>query len=578
MLVGGVFLSVDGVAYAGLFDWFGDNKKDAKVNDPKADRAKEIEAKIFSNRSLLIDGVKPLVDVSGKAYLDVNIFNPNRSAGAVTIYDKDNNKIGIKKIDAGRASTSITGFIVDDVIVKDYTALTDDYAFYDIRDAQKSTKTEIRKIEIPKGGRVEISMISDEAIGYNLLDAISNIGGALPVDISGNVGATEVVITEFIKAGLLELIKDPSFLKNPSVDGGASVKFIISTAIDIVKNPKLYDGRTVIGKVMKPVAKTMDSLSSYAAFAEGAAVFLDLYQRVQSINQFKKNNEYHMFTYDNVVGTYNYIATGSYTSNNPKPILPSAPREPDPSFIHQVILGNLPSNSDGGSAKNHMVNTSDFIGMKDITSGFKETLIAVNGSVEKSTNTNPVQSGQQQSTFLNTQPFSSTDWIVKEGASNNFVKTESFGSVIAPNNKPMAALNNANASHTVMERTFTVPTGVKNVSLGFNANFITNEFPAFVGSQFNDNVKVEVITASGNSYDIKTPFKESLNASQLQPVTGLPNPMMADGGQTGFKPVDVTNIPLAGGGAVTVRVTVENVGDQLYPSAALISDTQAKPR
>lgn len=258
-------------------------------------------------------------------------------------------------------------------------------------------------------------------------------------------------------------------------------------------------------------------------------------------------------------------------------ILPAAPREPDPSLAHKFSLASMNNSHMGSAYPFYMDNTPTYTS-EDAVKGFKDSLIATNGIGGKSTNTNPVQTGQQQSMFVNTQPFSSTDWIVKEGASNNFVKTNSFGSVVAPENKQMAALNNANMSHTVMERTFTVPTGVKNVSLGFNANFITNEFPAFVGSQFNDNVKVEVITASGNSYDIKTPFKESLNASQLQPVTGLPNPMMADGGQTGFKPVDVTNIPVAGGGAVTVRVTVENVGDQLYPSAALISDTQAKPR
>lgn len=410
-------------------------------------------------------------------------------------------------------------------------------------------------------------------------------GGGDTANVLGNIGtllgSVDAVVTSNDNVNSLKKLNDMKVL-----GGDGYKKMELYSQIEVAENTAeaISALMNALGMLGVPAAKnTGDIVGDLKTAAQALTTPKKITIETELRNEFKKaqyNNRYSKAVVNSYIAAYSKIDLALSSISATNLILPSAPREPDPSFIHQITLGSLPSNSDIGSPKNYMVNNTDFIGMKDIASGFKETLIAANGSSEKNTNTNPVQSGQQQSTFLNTQPFSSTDWIVKEGASNNFVKTESFGSVIAPNNKPMAALNNANASHTVMERTFTIPTGVKNVSLGFNANFITNEFPAFVGSQFNDNVKVEIVTASGNLYEINNPipFKESLNASQLTPVTGLPSPMQPDGGQTGFKPIDVTNIPVAGGGAVTVRVTVENTGDQLYPSAALISDTQAKPR
>ncbi|MFO1390852.1 MAG: hypothetical protein U1E94_01305 [Agitococcus sp.] len=448
-----------------------------------------------------------------------------------------------------------------------------------------------KSADVSEKNRILLEVFTDAGkIKLKLNEMQKNEKGDGPLKIATDVSTMMLGVDNIIKN--YKAIQALSDLKNKSMinkSDAAEIQDyssyeIIENALEVVS--AATDALDTFGV---PVAKEFsdafgDSKNVYKGWTEIQKIAIEK-QIGTNFKKIKLENAYAEAVTKKYIEAYSYFDIGlqpvfennSRLTSQLKQILPSAPREPDPSLILNTTTNLVSNNSHMRSANPYMGNTPYYTS-EDAVKGFKDSLIAVNGSVEKNTNTNPVQSGQQQSTFLNTQPFSSTDWIVKEGASNNFVKTESFGSVIAPNNKPMAALNNANASHTVMERTFTIPTGVKNVSLGFNANFITNEFPAFVGSQFNDNVKVEVITASGNSYDIKTPFKESLNASQLQPVTGLPNPMMADGGQTGFKPVDVTNIPVAGGGAVTVRVTVENVGDQLYPSAALISDTQAKPR
>lgn len=79
-----------------------------------------------------------------------------------------------------------------------------------------------------------------------------------------------------------------------------------------------------------------------------------------------------------------------------------------------------------------------------------------------------------------------------------------------------------------------------------------------------------------------------MNSAELTAVSGLPDPMLKPygsddlvrdtalntGGQIGFIPVSINNIPVAGGGDITIRVTSENVGDELFPSAILVSENK----
>ncbi len=168
-----------------------------------------------------------------------------------------------------------------------------------------------------------------------------------------------------------------------------------------------------------------------------------------------------------------------------------------------------------------------------------------------------------------------SDWKVTTGdASKHLSIGNNFGSIKAPNGRQIASLNNADVPKTVMERTYTVPNGVRSVNTNLLANFVTNEYPQFVRTEFNDKVMIDVITSSGNSYKINTPFVQELNSAKLTKVAGLPNPMLKDGGQTGFQKVQVEDIPVANGGKVNIRVTSINTADDLYPSAILISDSK----
>ncbi|MEW6312990.1 MAG: hypothetical protein AB1513_02910 [Pseudomonadota bacterium] len=176
---------------------------------------------------------------------------------------------------------------------------------------------------------------------------------------------------------------------------------------------------------------------------------------------------------------------------------------------------------------------------------------------------------------VNTQAFQASTWQVITGtASTHLTEGNAFGPINAPDGGNITALNNANVQYTHMVKEFQVPVGVKQVTLTLNGNFVTNEYPAFVGSQYNDYGVVKLISPSGTVTEV-TAFKETLNSSNFQNVLTLPAPLEQVGGQTGFKP-SVATIPVANGGKVIVDVQVHNVGDMLVPSAVLMNNIQLK--
>lgn len=182
---------------------------------------------------------------------------------------------------------------------------------------------------------------------------------------------------------------------------------------------------------------------------------------------------------------------------------------------------------------------------------------------------------KQGALVTNTQAFKSSDWVVTQGdAATNYSIGNSFGTITAPNGGAIAALNNADLAQTVMQKTITIPTGVKQLTVNMMANFVTNEFPQYVGSQFNDRAVIEIKTGSGNVYQA-TLYNKELNSANFTPVSGLPAPMDLTGGQTGFEKLTKT-ISVANGGNLTITVKTINVGDTAVPSATLINSTSAK--
>lgn len=200
-----------------------------------------------------------------------------------------------------------------------------------------------------------------------------------------------------------------------------------------------------------------------------------------------------------------------------------------------------------------------------------------NASVNpNNTNNSQTQTGAQQAGYsANTQAFQSSNWTMVAGNSaTHMAAGNSFGSITAPNGGQLTSLNNSNMHYTLITKDFYVPVGVKQVTLTFNGNFVTNEYPDFVGSQYNDYASVKITSPSGNVTPVSA-FNQTLNASNFTNVNGLPAPMDNAGGQTGFKASSAT-IAVAGGGKVTVEVKVANVGDTAVPSAVLLNNITVK--
>ena len=135
-----------------------------------------------------------------------------------------------------------------------------------------------------------------------------------------------------------------------------------------------------------------------------------------------------------------------------------------------------------------------------------------------------------------------------------------------------------------MERTFTMPVNSSIFSLQMLANFVTTEFPDFIGRGFNDTATVTVVSPSGATRTLtaQSIFNASVDGSVFTPVSGLPSPLAGynpgdSGGQTGFQNATVL-ARAAPGGTVRVIVSVTNVGDTAYPSALLAAQTRATAR
>lgn len=240
-------------------------------------------------------------------------------------------------------------------------------------------------------------------------------------------------------------------------------------------------------------------------------------------------------------------------------------------YVCSPILSNVISGINQGS-NSHFGASNLYTGWKTANST-PEILPVVNP--QNNNNTQQTTGLQQLAQSTNTIAFKSSDWTVISGdPTTHYSFGNSFGPITAPNGGPIAALNNANVQETVMQKVFTIPTGVKQVTVGMMANFVTNEYPVFVGSQYNDKAVIQITTGSGNTYQA-TLFNKELNSANFSSVGSLPSPMMTTGGQTGFESVNKT-IPVANGGQLTITVKTTNVGDTAYPSATLVNSTSVK--
>lgn len=178
--------------------------------------------------------------------------------------------------------------------------------------------------------------------------------------------------------------------------------------------------------------------------------------------------------------------------------------------------------------------------------------------------------------LVSTSPVVQTDWIVTEGLANlHLMRGPTFGEITGPAGGEIVSLNQSGVGQTTMVKTFTLGPGQRLFSLTGFANFVTTEFPEFINEGFNDDVSVILKTQSGQVIDISQLFTANVDKSNFTFTPNLPGPLCCHnfpqgGGQTGWREF-VQRIRAAPGSTITIEVSIRNVGDFAYPSAALLN-------
>nr|VFK62832.1 MAG: Lipase (class 3) [Candidatus Kentron sp. UNK]VFK70619.1 MAG: Lipase (class 3) [Candidatus Kentron sp. UNK] len=206
----------------------------------------------------------------------------------------------------------------------------------------------------------------------------------------------------------------------------------------------------------------------------------------------------------------------------------------------------------------------------------------IGGTKNYDTGTTNYNTGRE-GLFISASPLAETEWrLVSGNPSLHLGKHNSYGSIPSPEaGGTIFSVNNAGVTKTVIQKQFVLPANKNRFSFSTSANFVTTEFPEYVGKGFNDTGKIFVTTPAGKTLKLQTIYSKSVDASKFSHVSGLPAPMVKGtgkntGGHTGFAPVSVNNLKVAKGGTVSVRIETENVGDTLYPSAVLINKASAR--
>jgi hypothetical protein len=119
-------------------------------------------------------------------------------------------------------------------------------------------------------------------------------------------------------------------------------------------------------------------------------------------------------------------------------------------------------------------------------------------------------------------------------------------------------------SSSALEQTFTVPLGATTLTLHYN--FVSEEYPEFVGSDFNDVFLATLHTPNGSR---EIAFEEVNNANFYE-VEGIPcGSGDCTWGQTGWLEASIDVAQWAGTDD-TLSLTVHDVGDTIYDTIVLL--------
>lgn len=145
-----------------------------------------------------------------------------------------------------------------------------------------------------------------------------------------------------------------------------------------------------------------------------------------------------------------------------------------------------------------------------------------------------------------------------------------FGTILPYEGNNMAMISSGEGaigeSSSSLEQSFTVPTDANELSLYYN--FISEEYPEYVGSSFNDVMNVTLHTPDGSR---EIAFEE-VNTANFVPVSGIPcGSGDCTWGQTGWLRASVDVTQWAGTND-TLTLTVHDVGDTIYDTVVLLDN------
>jgi subtilisin family serine protease len=152
---------------------------------------------------------------------------------------------------------------------------------------------------------------------------------------------------------------------------------------------------------------------------------------------------------------------------------------------------------------------------------------------------------------------------------------KSLGSIVPQDRDRMGSVSTGPAGTQVsgtLSQSFTIQPGVTSFPISFKYAFVTEEYPEFVGSIFDDSLKIVLVTPAGNSITLA---EESVNTSSFTAIGGIDFPGGdTTVGWTGWKSVSQTITVTDGPG--TYQIFLQDAGDSVYDTEVLIDEIKFK--
>jgi subtilisin family serine protease len=152
---------------------------------------------------------------------------------------------------------------------------------------------------------------------------------------------------------------------------------------------------------------------------------------------------------------------------------------------------------------------------------------------------------------------------------------KSLGSIVPQDRERMGSVSTgpsgAQTAGTLIQG-FTIQPGVTSFPIRFKYAFVTEEYPEWVGTIFDDSLKITLVTPAGNEIILA---EESVNTSSFTAIGGIDFPGGdTTVGWTGWKSVSQT-IPVTDGSGV-YRIFLTDAGDAIYDTETLIDEIKFK--